>query len=64
MSNNFSSKAKNTVKESTSSTVLRQRSNRVEITHSRPITKVTQRWARIVLRWLTAWELRVMLALL
>ena len=31
-------------------------------TRSRPITKVKQRWARIVLRWVTAWELRVVLA--
>ena len=41
-----------------------QRSYRVESTRSRPITKVKQRWARIVLGWVTAWELRVVLAFL
>ena len=40
-----------------------QRSCRVESTRSRPITKVKQHWARLVLRWVTAWELRVVLAL-
>ena len=39
-----------------------QRSYRVESTRSRPITKVKQRWARVVLGWVTAWELRVVLA--
>ena len=40
-----------------------QRSCRVESTRSRSITKVKQHWARLVLRWVTAWELRVVLAL-
>jgi len=31
-------------------------------TSSRPITEVKQRWARLVLGWVTAWEHRVMLA--
>ena len=31
-------------------------------TRSRPFTKVKQRWARVVLGWVTAWELRVLLA--
>ena len=43
-------------------TYFSQRSNRAECTRSRPITKVKQRWARIVLGWVTAWELRVVLA--
>ena len=39
-----------------------QRPYHVEHTSSRPITEVKQHWARIVLRWETAWELRVPLA--
>ena len=35
-----------------------------EHTGSRQITVVKQRWARIVLGWQTAWELRVPLAFL
>ena len=32
----------------------------VENTGSRPITEVKQRWARLVLGWVTAWEYRVL----
>ncbi len=39
-----------------------QRPYHVEHTSSRPITEVKQHWARIVLRWETAWELLVLLA--
>ena len=41
---------------------LCQRPYHVEHTSSRPITEVKQHWARIVLGWETAWELRVLLA--
>ena len=41
---------------------LRQRPYHVESTSSRPITEVKQRWARLVLGWVTAWEPRVPLA--
>ena len=41
---------------------LCQRPYHVECTSSRPITEVKQHWARIVLRWETAWELLVLLA--
>ena len=41
-----------------------QRPYHVEHTSSRPITEVKQHWARIVLRWETAWELLVLLAFL
>ena len=41
----------------------RQRPYHVENTGSRPITEVKQRWARLVLGWVTAWEHRVLLAL-
>ena len=41
---------------------LRQRPYHVEYTGSRPITEVKQRWARLVLGWVTAWEHRVLLA--
>ena len=40
----------------------RQRPYHVESTSSRPITEVKQRWARLVLGWVTAWEHRVLLA--
>ena len=40
----------------------RQRPYHVEYTGSRPITEVKQRWARLVLGWVTAWEHRVLLA--
>ncbi len=39
-----------------------QRPYHVESTSSRPITEVKQRWARLVLGWVTAWEPRVPLA--
>ncbi len=39
-----------------------QRPYHVEHTSSRPITEVEQHWARIVLRWETAWDLLVLLA--
>ena len=42
--------------------LLRQRPYHVENTSSRPITEVKQRWARLVLGWVTAWEHRVPLA--
>ena len=42
--------------------ILRQRPYHVEYTSSRPITEVKQRWARLVLGWVTAWEHRVLLA--
>ena len=42
----------------------RQRPYHVESTGSRPITEVKQRRARLVLGWVTAWEPRVLLALL
>jgi hypothetical protein len=38
-----------------------QRPHHVELTGSRPITEVKQHWARLVLRWVTAWEYRVSL---
>ena len=38
-----------------------QRPYHVERTGSRPITEVKQHWARLVLRWVTAWEHRVLL---
>ena len=44
--------------------LTRQRPYHVERTSSRPITEVKQHWARIVLGWETAWELRVPLAFL
>ena len=40
----------------------RQRPYHVECTSSRPITEVKQRWALLVLGWVTAWEHRVLLA--
>ena len=40
----------------------RQRPYHVENTGSRPITEVKQRWARLVLGWVTAWEHRVLLS--
>ena len=40
----------------------RQRPYHVENTSSRPITEVKQRWARLVLGWVTAWEHRVLLS--
>ena len=43
---------------------FRQRPYHVESTGSRPITEVKQRRARLVLGWVTAWEPRVLLALL
>ena len=42
----------------------RQRPYHVENTSSRPITEVKQRWARLVLGWMTAWEHRVLLSFL
>ena len=42
---------------------IRQRPHHVENTSSRPITEVKQRWARLVLGWVTAWEHRVPLAM-
>ena len=39
-----------------------QRPYQVEHTGSRPITAVKQPWAWLVLRWVTAWEHRVLLA--
>ena len=41
---------------------FRQRPYHVENTSSRPITEVKQRWARLVLGWVTAWEHRVLLS--
>ena len=43
---------------------LCQRQYHVEKTGSRPITAVEQRWAWLVLGWVTAWEHHVMLALI
>ena len=43
-------------------TYSRQRPYHVENTGSRPITEVKQRWARLVLGWVTAWEHRVLLS--
>ena len=43
---------------------LWQRPYHVENTSSRPITEVKQRWARLVLGWVTAWEHRVLLSFL
>ena len=40
----------------------RQRPYHVENTSSRPITEVKERWARLVLGWVTAWEHRVLLS--
>ena len=40
----------------------RQRPYHVENTSTRPITEVKQRWARLVLGWVTAWEHRVLLS--
>ena len=40
----------------------RQRPYHVENTSSRPITEVKQRWARLVLGWVTAWEHWVLLS--
>ena len=40
----------------------RQRPYHVECTSSRPITEVKQRWASLVLGWVTAWEHWVLLA--
>ena len=40
---------------------FRQRPYHAESTGSRPITEVKQRWARLVLGWVTAWEPRVTL---
>ncbi len=39
-----------------------QRPYHVEYTSSRPITEVKQRWAWLVLGWVTAWEHQVPLA--
>ena len=44
------------------SRVCCQRPYHVENTSSRPITEVKQHRARLVLRWVTAWERRVSLA--
>ncbi len=41
---------------------FRQGPYHVESTSSRLITEVKQRWARLVLGWVTAWESRVPLA--
>ena len=41
---------------------LRQRPYHVENTGSRPITEVKQRWAWLVLGWVTAWEHQVLLS--
>ena len=40
----------------------RQRPYHVECTASRPISEVKQRWAWLVLGWVTAWEHQVLLA--
>ena len=40
----------------------RQRPHRADNTSSRPITAVKQRWARLVLGWVTAWESLVLLS--
>ncbi|XP_014473079.1 PREDICTED: RNA polymerase II degradation factor 1-like isoform X3 [Dinoponera quadriceps] len=40
----------------------RQRPYHAENTSSRPITAVKQRWARLVLGWVTTWEHRMMLS--
>ena len=42
--------------------VHRQRPYHVECTASRPISEVKQRWAWLVLGWVTAWEHQVLLA--
>ena len=42
--------------------LARQRPHHVESTSFRPITEVKQRWAQLVLGWVTAWEHRVLLA--
>ena len=42
--------------------LFRQRPYHAEHTGSRLITAVKQRWARLVLGWVTAWEHRVLLA--
>ena len=41
---------------------LRQRPYHVENTGSRLITEVKQRWAWLVLGWVTAWEHQVLLS--
>ena len=41
-----------------------QRPYHVECTASRPISEVKQRWAWLVLGWVTAWEHQVLLAFL
>lgn len=41
---------------------IRQRPYHAEYIGSRPITEIKQRRARLVLRWGTAWEHRVLLA--
>ena len=43
-------------------TIRRQRPYHVENTVSRLITAVNQRWAWLVLGWVTAWEHHVLLA--
>ena len=43
-------------------TLVRQRPYHVECTASRPISEVKQRWAWLVLGWVTAWEHQVLLA--
>jgi len=43
-------------------TYYRQRPYHAEYIGSRPITEIKQRRARLVLRWGTAWEHRVLLA--
>ena len=67
MSQKFSSRI-SILEDSSKLQVLRfltcQRPYHVERTSSRPITEVKQHWARIVLGWETAWELRVPLAFL
>jgi hypothetical protein len=40
----------------------RQRPDQVKNTGYRPITEVKQRWAWLVLGWVTSWEHRVLLA--
>ncbi len=46
----------------TRSLVFRQGPYHAGSTSSRPLTEVKQRWVRIVLRWVTAWEHRMSLA--
>ena len=48
------------LKYSTFSTNKCLRPYHVECTSSRPITEVKQRWAKLVLGWVTAWEYLVL----